>query len=55
MELEIEGKRPVGRPNKIFSKVVEEDMRKLNILEDMAEDRKQWSQLISCPIPGRGS
>ena len=32
----------VGRPKKTWSKVVEEDMRKLNITEDMVEDRKQW-------------
>ena len=52
MELEVEGRRPVGRPKKIWSKVVEEDMRKLNITEDMAENRKQWRQLVSCPTPG---
>ena len=40
MELKVEGRRPVGRPKKTWSKVVEEDMRKLNITEDMAEDRK---------------
>ena len=32
MELEVEGRSPVGMPKK--------DMRKLNITEDMAEDRK---------------
>ena len=42
MELEVTGRRPVGRPKKTWSKVVEEDMRKLNITEDMAEDRHQW-------------
>ena len=47
MELEVKGRRPVGRPKKTWSKVGEEDMRKLNITEDMAEDRKQWRQLIS--------
>ena len=31
MELEVEGRRPVGRPKRTWSKVVEEDMRKLNI------------------------
>ena len=30
----MEGRRPVGRPKKSWSKVVEEDMRKLNIMED---------------------
>ena len=38
--MEVEGRRPVGRPKNTGSKVVEEDMRKLNITEDMAEDKK---------------
>ena len=50
----MEGRRPVGRPKKTWSKVVEEDIRKLNIMEDMAEDRKQWRQLISRPTPRSG-
>ena len=49
MALEVQGRRPVGRSKKTWSKVVKEDMRKLNITEDMAKDRKQWSQLIPCP------
>ena len=51
----MEGRRPVDRPKKTWSKVVEKDMNKLNITEDMAEDRKQWRQLISCPIPEVGN
>ena len=46
---------PVGRPKKTWSKVVEEDMRKLNITEGMAEDRKQWKQLIARPAPEVGN
>ena len=52
MELEVEGRRPVGRPNNTWSKVVKEDMRKLNITDDLAEDRKQWKKLISRPTQG---
>ena len=37
MELEVEGRRPVGRPKKTWSKVVEEDMRKLNITKGKRE------------------
>ena len=55
MEMEVEGRRPVGRPKKTWSKLVEEDMRKLNITEDMAEDRKRQRQLISRPTPGVGN
>ena len=51
MELEVEGTRPVGQPKKTWSKVEEKDTRKLNITEDMAEDRKQWRQFKSCPTP----
>ena len=36
------GGRLVGQPKKTGSKVVEENMRKLKITEDMAEDRKGW-------------
>ena len=54
MELEVEGRRSVGRLKQTWSKVAEEDIRKLKILENMAEDRKQWRQLISRPTPGVG-
>ena len=50
----MEGRRPVGRPKKTWSKVVEEDVRKLNITEDMAEDRKQRRRFISRPTPKSG-
>ena len=53
--MELESRRPVGKAKKTWSKVVEEDMRKQNITEDMAEDRKQWRQLISHPTPGVGN
>ena len=33
---------------------MEEDMRKLNIVENMTEDRQQWRQFISHPNPGVG-
>ena len=55
IELEVGGRRPVGRPKKTWSKVVEEDVRKFNLTEDMAEDRKQWRQLVSCLTPGVGN
>ena len=55
MELEVEGRRPVGRPKKTWSKLVEKRIRKLNLTEDMAEDRKQWRQLVSLPTQGVGN
>ena len=55
MELEVEGRTPISRPKKSWIKVVEEDMRKVNITEDIAEDRKEWRQLISRPTPRVGN
>ena len=52
MKLKVEGRRPVGRQKKTLNKEIEEDIRKLNIKEDMVEDRKQWKQLISHPTQG---
>ena len=40
MELEVEGRRPVGWPKKTWSKVVEDDITKLNNAADMAKDRQ---------------
>ena len=53
--MEVEGRKPTARPKKTWSKVVEEDTRKLNIAKNMAEDRKQFKQLILCPTPGVGN
>ena len=47
----MEGRRPVHRPKKTWTKVVEKDMRKLNIADDAAKDRHQWRQLISRLTP----
>ena len=55
MELEVEDRRPVGRPKKTWNKVVEENTRKLNSTDDMAEDRRQWRQLISRQTLGVGN
>ncbi len=46
LNFEVEGRRPPGRPKKTWRKVVEEDMRMLNITEEMARDRQQWRRLM---------
>ena len=53
-DLDIGGRRPVGRPKKTWRKVVEEDMRTLNITEEAVEDRQRWKRLISRPTPEMG-
>ena len=42
VELEVAGKRLVGRPRKTWRQGVEEDLRCFTINEDMVDDRKQW-------------
>ena len=54
-KMRVEARRPVGRPKNTWGKVVEEDMRKLKVTEDMAEDRHQWRRLISHLTPGVGN
>ncbi len=54
LNFEVEGRRPPGGPRKTWIKVVEEDMRMLNIMEEMAVDRQQWRRLISRPTPALG-
>ena len=51
MNFEVEGRRPAGRPKKTWKQGVEEDMRRLNINEEMAGDRSQWRRLIDRPTP----
>ena len=53
--MELEGRRPVGRPKNTWSKVMKEGMRNLNITKDMAKERKQWRQFISRPTAGVGN
>ena len=53
-DMDIGGRRPVGRPKKTWRKVVEEDMRMLNITEEEVVDRQRWKRLISRPTPAMG-
>ncbi len=54
LNFEVEGRRPPGRPKKTWRKVVEDDMRMLNITEEKAMDRQQWRRLLSRPTPALG-
>ncbi len=51
----MEGRRPPGRPKKTWTKVVEEDMRMLNVMEEMVMDSQQWRRLTSCPTLAMGT
>ena len=49
----MEGRRPFGRPKKTWSKVVEEDIRKLNSLWQRTENGGGNSCITSNPRSGK--
>ena len=55
MELEVEGRRTVGRPKKTWSKVVEEDEVIEHHRIHITEDRHQCRRLTSHPTTGVGN
>ncbi len=47
---EVEGRRPVGRPRKTWSKCIEQDLNQLlGLREEMAQDRREWRRVINRP------
>ncbi|MBV8233323.1 MAG: hypothetical protein JO329_25390 [Planctomycetaceae bacterium] len=48
---EVEGVRPSGRPKKTWEDTVREDMRKLGLSGEDAQDRVKWRKAI-CPCTG---
>ena len=44
---EVQGRRPRGRPRKTWMDNVKEDMRMLNLTDDMIEDRQMWRNAIA--------
>ena len=51
----VEGRRPRGRPRKTWMDNVREDMRSLNLTEDMTEDRQIWKNAIARRTPQSGN
>jgi hypothetical protein len=50
--VEVQGRRPVGRPRKAWSGCVRDDMETLGIGEGLAQDRDQWRRrIIARPTP----
>ena len=41
-DLEVEGRKPRGRPKRRWNDLVKEDLRILNINEELAEDKELW-------------
>ena len=51
MDLEVEGRRPPGRPRKTWKKTVEEDMRLVGVREEDALDRGRWRAMTKRQTP----
>jgi len=46
MEYEVNGSRPRGRPNRIWTEVVQNDCQACNLNREDAMDRGRWKKLI---------
>ena len=46
MEIEVPGRRPVGRPNTRLIDRIRNDMRELNITDDETHNREVWRSRI---------
>ena len=51
----VEGRRPRGRPRKTWIDNVKDDMRALNLTDDMTEDRQVWRSAIARQTPRSGN
>lgn len=51
LKIEILKYIPTGRTSKTRRDLLQQDMEKFNITEDMALNRPQWNGLISWPTP----
>lgn len=49
LQIEVAGVRPRGRPKKTWWSNVKEDLAKLGLTEEDAQDRKRWRRLIKRP------
>ena len=53
--LQVEGRRPRGKPKKSWMKTIEEDMRLLEINEALISDRQSWREAVKRPTPQSGN
>lgn len=51
MNMKLPGRRERGRPKRIFSDVVKEDMQKVVVTEEDARDRMRWKHMVCCNDP----
>ena len=49
--MEVEGRRPRGRPKKTWMNCVEQDLAKIRALKEDALDRQRWEMIIKRLTP----
>ena len=52
-EMEVAGRRPVGRPRKSWRWCLDEELDRLGIKAECAQDRREWRALIRRLTPHR--
>jgi len=50
-EMEVSGKRKVGRPRKAWKDIVKRDLELIGAEESVALDRGRWRKIIAGPTP----
>jgi len=50
-EMEVSGKRNVGRPWKTWKDIVKRDLELIGVDESVALDRGRWRKIIASPTP----
>ena len=55
MDLEVDGRRPPGRPKKTWRKTVDDDMRLVGVREEDALDRGRWRAMTKRQTPVQGN
>ena len=48
-QLKVEGKKELGRPKEIWSQLVSNDLRKMKLKFEFAQDRRMWRRAIMRP------
>ena len=51
LEMELPGKRKVGRPKRRFMDAVKEGMKEVGVTEEDVHDRSNWRRKIRCGDP----
>ena len=55
VSINVDGRRPIGRPRRTWGDCIREDLQTAGISEELAKNRSECRRAINCPIPGLGN